>query len=158
MLLPSTGQRMTSARRALLSWFILTIMLDRIGICQYPIYEFTLDVNFSLTARLAESNIKVRMEVEFADADLEKLATDPTFTMGLSRAIVKAFRKRVQSILSAHDERDFYDNKSLHFEKLKGKRQGEHSMKLNDQFRLIVKYQATGTTKRLVLVAIEDYH
>ena len=89
---------------------------------------------------------------------MDRLETDESYDGGLSQALVKAFRKRMQFIRSANDERDFYAMKSLHFEKLKGKRAHQHSMRLNDQFRLILEFEESKTEKTVVVVAIEDYH
>lgn len=75
-----------------------------------------------------------------------------------STAVTKAFRLRLQAIRAAVDERDFYAMRSLHFEKLKGKRAHQRSMRLNDQFRLIVEFDGHGPNKTVVVVAIEDYH
>ena len=61
-------------------------------------------------------------------------------------------------IRSADDERDLYQLKSLHYEKLKGDRSHQRSMRLNDQFRLIVELEQNGPEKVVVVVAIEDYH
>ena len=47
------------------------------------------------------------MEVEFADPDLARLESDPAFSGGFEAAIVKAFRKRMQLIRAAIDERAF---------------------------------------------------
>ena len=94
--------------------------------------------------------------VRFGDSSLESLEKqdDPT----VSDAITRQFRKRMQIIRAAQDERDFYALKSLHYEKLKGKREHQHSMRLNDQFRLILEYEGTGSDKTNVIVGIEDYH
>ena len=98
------------------------------------------------------------MEVSFGDPDLDRLETDARFEGGLSSSVVKAYRKRMQQIRAAQDERAFYALKSLHFEKLKGERSQQHSMRLNDQWRLIVEIHGTGKDKVLHLVGIEDYH
>lgn len=58
----------------------------------------------------------------------------------------------------AEDERDLYALKSLHFEKLKGARAHQRSLRLNDQFRLIVEIVPTGARNAVVVVSIEDYH
>ena len=58
------------------------------------------------------------MDVRFEDPSLEKLEVDPKYTAGLDAALVKAFRKRLQFIRAALDERAFYAMKSLHYEKL----------------------------------------
>jgi len=48
------------------------------------------------------------MEVRFDDDDdLDRLETDPAFTGGRPPAVVKAFRKVMQFIRAAADERDF---------------------------------------------------
>jgi proteic killer suppression protein len=50
----------------------------------------------------------------------------------------------MQYIRAASDERDFYALKSLHYEKLHGKRSHQRSMRLNDQFRLILQSMHVG--------------
>jgi proteic killer suppression protein len=54
-------------------------------------------------------------------------------------AVVKAFFKVMQIIKSVRDEQDLRAFKGLHYEKLQGDRAHQHSMRLNDQFRLIVE-------------------
>src|SRR3972149_11562912 len=92
------------------------------------------------------------MEVTFGSAELDRLETDPAYDMGLSAALVRAYRKRLQAIRSAVDERDFYAMKSLHFEKLKGQRQHPRSMRLNDQYRLVLELVGTGSDKCVRIV------
>ena len=98
------------------------------------------------------------MDCSFENDDLEKLETDPTFSGGYSDAVVRAFRMRMQQIRAAVDERTFYALKSLHFEKLKGKRSHQHSMKLNDQYRLILEIEPSGQAHKIKILNIEDYH
>ena len=98
------------------------------------------------------------MEVSFRNDTLDRLETDPAFDGGYSPAIVRAFRMRMQAIRDAVDERAFYAMKSLHFEKLKGNRAHQHSMRLNDQWRLIVELLGAGGDKVVCVIDIEDYH
>ncbi|MGI8552812.1 MAG: type II toxin-antitoxin system RelE/ParE family toxin [Dehalococcoidia bacterium] len=98
------------------------------------------------------------MEVEFADDDLDRLETDPTFDMGHPAAIVSAYRRRLQGIRAATDERVFYGMTSWHFEKLRGKREHQRSIRLNAQYRLILEFVGTGQSKRIRIMGIEDYH
>ena len=51
------------------------------------------------------------MEVVFEDASLDRLETDSMFDAGFAQAIVSAYRKRMQQIRSAPDERVFYNLK-----------------------------------------------
>lgn len=99
-----------------------------------------------------------RMDVEFDDETLRQLEADPHFTAGLDAAIVKAFRKRMQLIRAALDERTFYAMTSLHYEKLKGDREGQRSMRLNDQWRLILRVTQVEPGKLVVIISIVDYH
>jgi proteic killer suppression protein len=98
------------------------------------------------------------MEVEFGNKDCDRLETDPDFNAGYSRAIVKAYRKRMQAIRAAVDERLFYAMKSLHYEKLSGDRSHQHSMRLNRQWRLILELRKKDAATVVFIVGIEDYH
>jgi proteic killer suppression protein len=98
------------------------------------------------------------MEYEFDDKNLDRLYTDTQFTAGHAQEVVRAFRKRMQQIIAFHDERDFYANKSLHFEKLKGDRDGQSSIRLNSQWRLILEIRGNHPCKVVGIVEIVDYH
>lgn len=98
------------------------------------------------------------MEVRFRDSDMDRLEIDPQYTGGWPPGIVKAYRKRVNFIRQAHDERDLREWKSLRFEKLEGKRQHQHSLRLNDQWRLVIEFEGEEPNKTLIIVGIEDYH
>jgi proteic killer suppression protein len=76
---------------------------------------------------------------------------------GHGQPVTKAFRKRMQTIRAALDERDFYAQKSLHFEKLQGG-EGLRSMRLNDQWRLILEVVGEAPDKTVWIISIEDYH
>ena len=89
---------------------------------------------------------------------MDRLETDAAYSGGFSDAIVKAYRRRMQQIRAASDERTFYAQRSLNFEKLKRERIGQHSMRLNDQWRLIVKLVGNGPKKTVHIVEIADYH
>ena len=98
------------------------------------------------------------MEVDFDDEDLRRLAYDPSFDMGLDRGVVKAYRMRVQAIDAAMDERAFYALTSWHFEKLKGNLIGKFSIRLNKQWRLLIKLDKKDSGKTVVVISICDYH
>ena len=98
------------------------------------------------------------MEVEFADDDLDRLEVDRRFTAGHEEGIIKAYRKVMQAIRAAPDERDFYALKSLHFEKLQGKRSHQRSMRLTKKWRLILELKGDAPSKTVRVVGIEDYH
>lgn len=98
------------------------------------------------------------MEVRFATTDLKRLEEDPEFDGGFAKEIVRKYRMRLQFIRSAIDERDFYAMKSLHYEKLQGKRSHQHSMRLNIQWRLVVEIVKSDPKNLVAIVSVEDYH
>jgi toxin HigB-1 len=61
-------------------------------------------------------------------------------------------------IRNAVDERDLRELKSAHFEKLVGDREGQYSMRLNDQWRLILEIEGKAPKKKVTIVEIADYH
>jgi proteic killer suppression protein len=98
------------------------------------------------------------MDVEFADDDCYRLDSDASFDMGLPPGVVKAYRKRLTTIRAAVDERPFYAHKSWHYEKLKGNRQHQHSLRLNDQYRLILEIVVADSGRLVRIIGVEDYH
>ena len=98
------------------------------------------------------------MKVEFDDDDLDRLETDAQFTAGYSQEVVSAFRKRMQQIRAFRDERDFLAVRSLNFEKLKGNREGQHSIRLNLKWRLILEIRGDYPCKVIGIIEIVDYH
>jgi toxin HigB-1 len=96
--------------------------------------------------------------VEFKDKNLARIEVERSFTSGYSQAIVKAFRKKMQLIRSALDERDLIMMRSNNFEKLKGDRKNQYSIKLNDQWRLVFELEGEGANKNMFILGIEDYH
>lgn len=98
------------------------------------------------------------MDVDFDDDDLDRLETDATFSAGFGSDIVRGFRKVMQRVRAAHDERDLYAIRGLRFEKLDGVRSHQHSLRINDQWRVIVELRGKGSQKRVGIVGIKDYH
>lgn len=98
------------------------------------------------------------MKVIFEDDNLARLESDANFRDNRSVEQVRAFRKVVNLIRQATKSPDLYSLKSLRLEKLLGKMKGYHSMRLNDQFRLVVQFGNIEGQETVVIVRIEDYH
>src|SRR5262245_21570435 len=98
------------------------------------------------------------MDIEFRDEALDRLETDIKFTGGFGPDVVRAFRKRIQAIRAAVDERDLRQVRGNHFEKLKGERTHQYSMRLNDQWRLILEIKKADPKNIIIVISIEDYH
>lgn len=99
------------------------------------------------------------MRITFRGDELRKLYEDPNHRAPrYGRDLVKAFRKKVGIIVAAASELDLRALRSLHFEKLMGDRAGQHSIRLNDQWRLILILETDADGKVVVIVEIADYH
>ena len=98
------------------------------------------------------------MDVAFKNQSLEQLETDATSSGEFGDAIVRAYRKAMQHIRAASDERTLYARRSFRCEKLSGDREGQHSMRLNDQWRLIFEIRGKHPKKLIRVIEIVDYH
>ena len=104
------------------------------------------------------------MRVIILDKDLEYLYThekekgSPNYPPEVSRGFIKKI-KILESLGNTQELRLF---KSLHFEALKGNYKGSHSIKVNDQFRIVFKIlkEEDGSTKVEIIQVEElvDYH
>lgn len=98
------------------------------------------------------------MRVEYQDKVLRLLAEQPGYTLkGWNSDVITSYRKKVQLISAAVDERDLYAMKGLRMERLEGDRHGQSSMRLNDQYRLILTFKTEGD-RVAVLLEVVDYH
>lgn len=98
------------------------------------------------------------MRVEYHDEVLRRLAEEQDYvSKGWDPTVIKSYRKKVQLISAAVDGRDLYAMRGLRMEKLKGNRAGQSSMRLNDQFRLILTFKTEGD-RVAVLLEVIDYH
>ena len=99
------------------------------------------------------------MEVEFEDDDLERLYTEPDFRIPrMGPDLINQFRRKVGIVSAATDERDLRAMRSLRFEKLDGDRLGQSSIRLNDQWRLILHFYTRDDGRIAVVVEVVDYH
>jgi toxin HigB-1 len=98
------------------------------------------------------------MDVDFADANLRRLYTERDYNAGYSTAIISAFRKKMQMLISAQDERDLRAWQSLHYKQLKGNRKHQWTIRLNGPWRLVLEKRVADSGTTLVVVAIENKH
>lgn len=100
----------------------------------------------------------VDMEIRFKGDDLQRIETDDPPLDKFSVAIIKSARRKLNFIRSAVDERDLRNWKSLHYEKLKGDRQGQRSVRLNDRWRLVFELNDEKSPPEAIVLEISDYH
>jgi len=99
------------------------------------------------------------LRLVFGDDDLRRLYVDADYRpKGLGPDLINAYRKKVQLLAAATNAQELRHFKSLRLEKLTGNRAGQHSIRLNNQWRLILRFGTDndGTTVRVC--EIVDYH
>ena len=85
------------------------------------------------------------MEIEYGDPDLRCLAEDPTSgRTDWDRATVVAYRKKIQCIRSAVDERDLLGARTLHLEESEREGAAMWSVRLSRQIRLNLSIRTSG--------------
>jgi proteic killer suppression protein len=94
----------------------------------------------------------------FNTRKLERLYTEEQGRRRYPDDVVDAFFDVVGAIDSAADERDLYALKHLHYEKLKGQRAHQRSLRLAQQFRLVLQRLEDDDGVYLLIETIEDYH
>lgn len=94
----------------------------------------------------------------FKTKKIQDLYTTGKGSKKYPESIIDAFFELMSVIDAARDERDFYALKSLHYEKLKGKRKNQRSLRLNVQYRLVIQVNEDQQGKYLEVLDIEDYH
>lgn len=98
------------------------------------------------------------MKVEFAEIALSLLETDRAGETGLPVGVIKSARRKLTVLRAAPDDRSLRNWKSLHYEKLKGGRDGKRSIRLNDQYRMVFEIDETTKPPTVTVWTIEDYH
>jgi proteic killer suppression protein len=98
------------------------------------------------------------MRFVFASDDLRNLYIRREGAARYGVEVVEAFFRVMAIIRNAQDERDIRAMRSLHYEPLKGKRDHQHSLRLNRQWRLILERDSDEEGRFLWIITIEDYH
>jgi toxin HigB-1 len=98
------------------------------------------------------------MRIEFADDDLARICTDQAYKLGLPVAVIKAARNKLIQMEAAIDERDLRNLKSLNYKKLNGDREGQRSIRINDQYRIVFILSDEDRPPVIRIVEIGDTH
>lgn len=98
------------------------------------------------------------MRFKFKSKKLEALYTSEQGAQKYPNEVVDAFFDAMEVIEGAPDERDLYALKSLHYEKLKGDRKDDRSIRLNKQYRLTLLPQKDDEGKLLFILDIEKHY
>lgn len=98
------------------------------------------------------------MNVVFADPILSLIETEEAGRTKLPVPVIKSARRKLIVLRAVIDDRSLRNWKSLNYQQLKGDRVGQRSIRLNDQYRMIVTLDESTNPPTVTIVAIEDYH
>ncbi len=98
------------------------------------------------------------MKIVFADETLELIETEEAGATRLPVAVIKSTRRKLAVLRAAIDDRSLRNWKSLHYEKLRGNRDGLRSIRLNDQYRMVFELDEKTNPQTITIISIGDYH
>lgn len=98
------------------------------------------------------------MRLVFADEELSLIETDEAGATRLPIGVIKSARRKLTVLRAAIDDRSLRNWKSLHYEKLKGDREGQRSIRINDQYRIVFELDEETEPQTVTILSIEDYH
>ena len=98
------------------------------------------------------------MRINFANKDLYDLfyATKPP--KGLSLNVLQGYQKIVNFIKNTKDLQDIRSWKSLHFEKLKGDRQGQYSIAIDKSWRIILTIEKDKDGNLILILELTNHY
>ncbi len=98
------------------------------------------------------------MEIEYDDKDLAEIETEEAGKSRFPVAVIRSVRRKLAALRAATDDRTLRNWKSLHYEKLKGDREGLRSIRVNDKYRIVFLLDNEAEPRKITILAIEDYH
>jgi proteic killer suppression protein len=98
------------------------------------------------------------MRIVFADERLGRICTDEAHKLGLPIAVISAARRRLIQLDAARDERDLRNLKGMHYKKLVGAREGQRSVRINDQYRIVFTVDEAERPPVIRILEIGDIH
>jgi toxin HigB-1 len=98
------------------------------------------------------------MRIVFAADELALIETDEAGATRLPVAVIKSARRKLTVLRAATDDRSLRNWKSLRYEKLKGNREDQRSIRINDQYRMVFRLDDETDPPTITILSIEDYH
>ena len=92
------------------------------------------------------------------NADLELIETEEAGATRLPVSVIQSARRKLTVLRAAIDDMSLRNWKSLHYEKLKGDREGQRSIRVNEKYRMIFELDEKTDPQTIKILAIEDYH
>lgn len=98
------------------------------------------------------------MRIEFADEGLKRICTDEAHKLGLPIAVIKSAQRKLIQLEQAPDERTLRNWKSLNYKKLSGAREGQRSIRVNNQYRIVFVLLEDERPPAIRILEIDDTH
>jgi proteic killer suppression protein len=118
----------------------------------------TIGVGSPIIGNAAEKQGSASVDVSYEDQHLDELEKNERCRSKLAKSVVRAYRRLMQFIYDAADERDLYAYPGKHCEKLLGDRAHQHSMRIDSQWRLVFEIRKGNPKNTIHVVSIENYH
>jgi len=78
--------------------------------------------------------------------------------MGLPIAVIRAAQRKIILLEQSPDERTLRNWKSLNYKKLSGDREGQRSIRVNDQYRIVFELLEDERPPAIRILEIDDTH
>ena len=98
------------------------------------------------------------MKVRYEDTGLAIIETDSAHKTKLPTEVVLSARRKIRFMRDAKDIRDLRNWRSLHFEKLNNHPDGNYSIRINIQWRIIFDIDTNCQPNEIIINSIKDYH
>lgn len=98
------------------------------------------------------------MQIEYRGKKLDLLETERAGETKLPISVIASFRRKLVILRAAPDERTMRNWKGLHYEKLSGDREGQRSIRLNGQWRIVFELDSDSNPQTLRILEVVDYH
>lgn len=98
------------------------------------------------------------MRIEFANDDLARICTDEAHRLGLPFSVIRGARRKLIQLESAKDEWDLRNLIGLRYKKLNGEREGQRSVRINDQYRIVFALRDDKSPPTILILEIGDTH
>jgi toxin HigB-1 len=99
------------------------------------------------------------VEVVFADKKLELIEDeDRAHELRLPPEVINSCRDKLHKLRQAPDMRTVMNWRGLRYERLKGDRDGQESVRINDQWRIVFVSDTKQIPTRITVLEVEDYH
>ncbi|PCD03730.1 plasmid maintenance system killer [Sphingomonas spermidinifaciens] len=98
------------------------------------------------------------MRIEFANDHLARICTNEAHKLGLPISVITAARLKLLKLEAAPDERTLRNWKGLYYKKLSGDREGQRSVRINDQYRIVFRLLDDQRPPTILVIDIDDIH